>query len=375
MEQNICIYKKEYFEDVESEDHIILAAIGGKAKLPANYVSHSVNQMFSKIEGRFIRDTHFGIARQFRGPGKRGSIKEREASKSKVCILDRPNEEMPYLGYIKRGSPYYITQYAIRNYDYSNFNGNLEIEIVFNSEEIKNKDEEIILNKFIKDFKKQEDLKKHVLIVDKKISLGSFLYGKLDDKFYLGVNSVTEIDEVLKILKLMQGRELSSQTEPNNEIKFNITANQSVIMNSNEIGRVIAKMAFNFLAFKKGNNFVLEEKFDSIRNWIYKGESENKFVNIISDGSNSWAKNLLNNAMDFHYIFICVQNEKLLALVSIYGMEEYLVNFSPNYLWRNEDKDFKNNERYEIVCDFVKGQEYYSAIDFLKSNRSPLMKE
>ena len=375
MEQNICIYKKEYFEDVESEDHIILAAIGGKAKLPANYVSHSVNQMFSKIEGRFIRDTHFGIARQFRGPGKRGSIKEREASKSKVCILDRPNEEMPYLGYIKRGSPYYITQYAIRNYDYSNFNGNLEIEIVFNSEEIKNKDEEIILNKFIKDFKKQEDLKKHVLIVDKKISLGSFLYGKLDDKFYLGVNSVTEIDEVLKILKLMQGRELSSQTEPNNEIKFNITANQSVIMNSNEIGRVIAKMAFNFLAFKKGNNFVLEEKFDSIRNWIYKGESENKFVNIISDGSNSWAKNLLNNAMDFHYIFICVQNEKLLALVSIYGMEEYLVNFSPNYLWRNEDKDFKNNERYEIVCDFVKGREYYSAIDFLKSNRSPLMKE
>ena len=39
---------------------------------------------------------------------------------------------------------------------------------------------------------------------------------------------------------------------------------------------------FNLLAFSQGAEFVLQEKFDSIRNWIVNG-GENKFARFADD--------------------------------------------------------------------------------------------
>lgn len=110
-----CIYTKKSFDNaiMTSGEHIFLAAIGGKKKLPKTFVSHEVNNFFSKLEKRFSRDSIVSIPRQFEGPGKRGSLNENKASKSNIFVMeswiDTQNLGEKYsLGYIKLAKPYTI---------------------------------------------------------------------------------------------------------------------------------------------------------------------------------------------------------------------------------------------------------------------------
>ena len=70
---NLCIYTKQLHDDSEinSGDHIMLAAIAGIKKLPKSYVSHDANNFQSKLEKHFTRDSIISLIRQFEGPEKR----------------------------------------------------------------------------------------------------------------------------------------------------------------------------------------------------------------------------------------------------------------------------------------------------------------
>ncbi|MER2172479.1 MAG: hypothetical protein ABS938_17820, partial [Psychrobacillus psychrodurans] len=86
-----------------------------------------------------------------------------------------------------------------------------------------------------------------------------------------------------------------------------------------ENNRIIAKMAFNFLAFEKGSDFVLNSKFDAIRNWILTGESNQSFVDMITRDF-ELEKRLIPFCPDkAHYIIITQNATSLFAIVSLYG--------------------------------------------------------
>ncbi|WP_057912619.1 HNH endonuclease [Peribacillus muralis] len=70
-----CIYFKKTEPEATflSEEHIFPAGIGGKKKLPQEYVSHDCNNAFSSMELEFMRNSIISIPRQFYGPGNEGN--------------------------------------------------------------------------------------------------------------------------------------------------------------------------------------------------------------------------------------------------------------------------------------------------------------
>ncbi|MGN4125214.1 hypothetical protein ACMGD3_09405 [Lysinibacillus sphaericus] len=123
---NLCIYTKQLHDDseIKSGDHIMLAALGGIKKLPKSYVSHDANNFLSKLEKHFTRDSIISLIRQFKGPGKRGNLNPKNASKSKVAVMisdytEGDDEKKYKLGYLELGKPYVINQF-IFNLDGTN---------------------------------------------------------------------------------------------------------------------------------------------------------------------------------------------------------------------------------------------------------------
>lgn len=357
MSGHICIYSKKRFDDttLNSGDHIILSSIGGKQKLPKSYVSHEVNNGFSNLEGIFIKKSIYAMPRQFNGPGKRGSMAESKASKQ-ICILGLDSPDRMGLGYIKMGKPYYIHQFIVES---PLIKGSNPVQVSLNSEEtmgIGQKEYVKLTDKFLEKFKKHKDLSLHILLIECEIPSGKFMFGEMDDKFYLAVHSEHEIKAALDSLELMQKRDLTNRTEGKSIVSDGIKANQTLEFND-DIKRIIGKMAFNFLAFKKGPEFILDDKFDGIRRWIYKGDIKNQYVSENISEIN--LKENLGNRADIHYIVIEYINSKLIAKVNIYGIMEYIVDFSPYYDWNMKEK-----EQFEIICDFKNGREYYSLTEY-----------
>jgi len=104
---NRCIYLNETdsTQKFEKEEHIFPAGIGGIQKLPKGYVSDYVNGIvFSKMELGVMRESILAIPRMFEGPGKRGSLSNKNQSKSKISTFTFNNEQNKIsLGYIKKG--------------------------------------------------------------------------------------------------------------------------------------------------------------------------------------------------------------------------------------------------------------------------------
>src|SRR5580658_987513 len=101
----MCIYYK-YRDGLHygSGEHIIPAAIGGKKKLPSGYVSNEFNNDISKLEQEFIRESFVAMAREVQGPGKRGKLGDKFATKSKVHVVRNVDDDRLFaLGYIKMG--------------------------------------------------------------------------------------------------------------------------------------------------------------------------------------------------------------------------------------------------------------------------------
>ena len=86
----MCIYLKGIGGLLyKSEEHVFPQALGGKVALPLGYVSDRFNNDISKLEQEFIRDSFIGTIRQFYGPGKKGSLSNSKATKSKIYVIKR----------------------------------------------------------------------------------------------------------------------------------------------------------------------------------------------------------------------------------------------------------------------------------------------
>lgn len=106
--------------------------------------------------------------------------------------------------------------------------------------------------------------------------------------------------------------------------------------------RAIAKMAFNFLAFKKGNEFARHPQFDRIREYIRYGtiSPESRFLCMIIGnhsicpfpkdtylGSTSFEESFINQVQ----LFFSKQYRNILAVVRVFKHFEFLVLLSIDY--------------------------------------------
>lgn len=139
-----------------------------------------------------------------------------------------------------------------------------------------------------------------------------------------------------------------------NKSSSQVSTYQSISFDMDIASREIAKMVFNCLALEKGQEFVLNPRFDPIRNWIYTGEGKNDFVSIIE------TDNIMNKRFGSlypdrsHYIFITQINHELVGLIGFYGS-----TFS--YSVKLADLDPGEVLLYDmcgLVCDWKNRKEY-----------------
>lgn len=301
---NHCIYLKKSEPEVtfSSEEHIFPAGIGGMQKLPLSYVSHNCNNDFSKMELFFMRNSLIALPRQFYGPGKRGKLNNKNATKSSVTLMNAVNDPVVVeFGYISLGKPYVITQMKFNSDGSCRFVSDRS----FGDPNKQFKD-------FIKSFEKFEE--KYELFINEKLSQSELIIGYFEKKWYVALsNPNLETNIISYIEKILEYKILDNPNASFGTMQPNV---KQTFQFDNRYYRVCAKIIFNYLAFVKGQDFVLEKSFDPIRDWIVRG-GENKFAGLMVDKS-SYPIAFPEKS---HRLFIVKSNNSLKGLISFYGGE------------------------------------------------------
>lgn len=356
-ENHVCIYSKQSFNDSEmrSGDHIFLAAIGGQKKLPKSFVSHEVNNSFSKLEKNFSRDSFISIIRQFEGPGKRGSLSEKKASKSNVCVMISQNDtgnngERFQLGYIKSAKPYILNQFIL-SLDTDSIATSLNPNSI---QEGKSQIE--IINSFVESARKYSE---YVLITEDRLPDNLALFGELDQRWFLSVKHTDSIPAAKKMIKkILESKSIDITGSKENSSQ--VTAHQHYKIDIEETYRIVAKMAFNFLASDRGAELVLDGIFDPIRDWIYTGEGENQFVSMIPTRDTVIVKAIPNFPERAHCILITQNDNCITATVSFYGEAfSFIVELATL-----DSNEIHYLHPSGIICDW-KGRNEYTLLELI----------
>ncbi|WP_342537958.1 hypothetical protein MKY15_15710 [Sporosarcina sp. FSL K6-1540] len=297
-----CIYFKKTEPDVTfiSEEHIFPAGIGGIQKLPLKYVSHNCNNAFSAMELPFMRNSLIALPRQFYGPGKRGNLNPKNATKSSVSLMNGVNDPKSIeFGYISLGQPYSIPQLKFKLNGTCHFTSDSSLGDV---------------NKQTSDFiKLLEKFKgKYKLFENEQLSQHEFIVGYSENNWYVALSNTDLENEVSSFIeKFLEQKPFENQSANFGTIQPNVI---QTIQFDDRYYRVCAKIIFNYLAFVKGQAFVLENCFDPLREWIVNG-GENKFAGLLGkEASYSIPFPELS-----HNLFIIQDKKVLKGIISFYG--------------------------------------------------------
>jgi len=340
----MCIYySKRPGLHYDTQEHIFPAAIGGIKMLPKGYVSDEFNNDISKLELDVFRNSIIAVPRQIEGPGKRGSLDPKRATKSKVhVIVDSISEEVTGLGYIKLNKTFEIPQVNI----------NVETgELIMSS----NADSVITPRETIKKFRdkcEQAENLKIRIIPDEKLNKGIILFG-IEEGIENGHNAFfahhplnkmsINSDYIRKIGK-------SLHTEINEgQAKRYIPLSHLTVKFNEEHFRIDGKIAFNFLAFLKGDDFINQVIFDPVRVWIAEGGS-NSFA-LLDNSSPFLFKNpKIETSDSIHYIMMTKVKDTLVASLAFFGGLKKMILLARNY-----KEPFALDG---LICDWKNMREY-----------------
>lgn len=331
-----------------AREHIFPAAIGGIRKLPKGYVSDEFNNDISKLELDFFRNSLIATARQMEGPGKKGSMSEQYATKSRVHVIaDSKTQQVTGLGYIKLGKTTEIPNVKI-NVETG------ELTISFDKmAELEPKDN-------IKLFSKK-CLESHKLnvrtILDDRLDQNILLFGieeGIETRFntFFVRNPANTMELTTEYIQKI-GKSLHAIKDEPQSQKYWPSSRQTVKFDEEHF-RVYGKIAFNFLASLKGSAYVKSPHFNAARNWIAYG-GDNEFAQL--DNSPVLFKGLpITNSQSIHYVMLAKVKKTLIASLSFYGALKSIVLLARDY-----------NEPFEstgLICDW-KNQREYDIMEYL----------
>ena len=263
----ICIYYiNGKNSNYEKQEHVFPAGLGGTAKLKKGVVSDQANELFSKYECEFMRDSIISLPRGLYGPGKRGSLSKNKKTETKISVVEGKNGLE--LAYIALGKPYSIFQFTRHGKCFN-------ITVPKEDEDKYKLDRGYIKETLYNIFDPNKQL---IKIKDNRIPIGDYIIGEHKDKIYIA-NAVGDgsLEIVKRELDLICSRmkEISDvKYEKTDSPRFNFQIKESSLSS-----RVYAKTAINVLAYTYGDVFVKNKCFDNIRNWILNDDySEDEFT-------------------------------------------------------------------------------------------------
>jgi len=340
----MCIYYKEIDTlTYTAGEHIFPAALGGIQKLSKDFVSSEFNNAISGLELDFIRNSFVAVARQVEGPGKKGKLSDRYATKSTVSVIESAADKtILALGYIKKGKLYEIPQ-VLLNTDTAKF------AISFDSTAVTD------IAKAIADFKgkcSEAELLKIKIIDSELLPMNQIILG-IDDSVETNFNcffakhpSATTRLSVEKIKAIGNALQYDG-TEP--QRKKYMPRSTGQIKFSVDFFRIYGKIAFNFLAFLKGQEFVMATAFDQVRNWIANGGA-NKFAALNTANFNPLKEMKIELPESCHHVLIYKIENRLFATIHLYEALSVDIELDPNYTGKFSTDGF--------ICDWKNRKEY-----------------
>lgn len=328
----MCIYLgDEESLTYHNREHIFPAGLGGVQMLPSGYVSDQANALFSPLELQLMHNSTISINRAMEGPGKRGILNPKHATESEIYKYTT-EDGMIELAYIKSGISNSIPQLHIylQNGDLQFITPKTEIDYVesFNSfsQAMKN-----FSNRFVSI--KINELK------DTKIIIG---YWK--KKYYIAFSDMIHIGNYLpKINRIFQNSAIKNVKSHNTHGTFEIP-----IKEDSATYRVYAKIAFNSLAYLKGLDYVMDSRFNKIRDAII---GKTNITNLVSPPISS-PKIFPPSA---HVCIFNNVNNKLIGYVCLYQAFSFAFEMSTWDTARDHSSmplgyicDWQNKKEYSI---------------------------
>ncbi|WP_428331616.1 hypothetical protein [Mucilaginibacter sp.] len=300
-----CIYYRDRpgLTFVQSE-HIIPAGIGGRHTLPKGYVSDQFNHDISKLELGFMRESVIAIGRQMVGPGKRGSVKPADVTRSKVMLVSQPGPpESFFLGYLALGTAVALPQVRI---DQSTGNKEWTLPATVPAAEA----DGWLLNLLAG----ASGLKPSYISSD-RLGIQEAIIG-FDDRLYIARHPGSSFGlsaQLIEDLRAAVGQSSAPYAAKNQPISFS----QAAVV-ADDFYRVTAKIALNTLALLKGKAFVLDAAFDTLRRYITTG-GQNPGVVLIPK-----AQRYPQFPLHAHHLIFGVSAGKLACNVCFYN--QFTVN-------------------------------------------------
>ena len=341
-----CIYTKKNGKEANftSEEHVIPKCIGGIKKLKKGFVSDEFNNAISKAEKQFSREYPMVVfPRMMYGPKGRRS----HSGKSSLSFLKSMEDNFIQLGYIENGKPCPILQIIAR---INPKNKEAPIESVQGVITQKGEEKKLLeaLLKYKDDF---ECIRSDDALMKNKICIGI-----AQKKIYLGCHekmSEGDAREYMDMfLRLVKGNRLKVPTDvPMESKKYKVEYKKRLAFIVDSIQRVYAKMAFNTLAFIKGQEFVLRGEFDPLREAITTGANIQKFVSMPETTCSAQVAQILRFKHNEHFIFLKKERQDLYGIVILYGgSSSVMVKLAGNWKECFESCGF--------ICDWMNKEEF-----------------
>ncbi len=332
----MCIYYGDtHGLTYKKREHIFPAGLGGKTMLPKGYVSDQANELFSPLELNLMHSSIISLIRAMEGPGKRGSLKPQNASTSEICTYQSDDGTIE-LGYIKTGKPYTISQIHI---DLTK----TQFRFICPSDDTQPAEALEEFKKYLLNFSG-----KFVSIHSKELQPSTIIIGVWKNKFYIAYREFLPdtqyLSDQIKLFCQKAAIKGVSSHETHGEFKLNM-------IESPDSYRVYAKIAYNVLANFGGKQFVLDSRFDRIRNWILGG-NDCKFEHLPQKFSP--LPNLVFPP-SAHFCFFTCNNGKLIAVVCLYSMWYHTFEFCD---WNLLPDEYPYPGILGFVCDWKNGKEY-----------------
>ena len=338
----MCIYFKNNPElTYKEKEHIFPAGLGGITTLSKGLVSDQANSLFSKLEINFMNCSLVSLYRSLLGPGTRNGKKGKPRTPT-VTIGKQTNGDI-VLSYTFRGQPIILNQIHILKQDKKT---NVKIHV-------ENNENNINKNEFINELKKFNG--KYTYINSNIISKSDLIIGYYNNHFYIAKNEITRPKEDEIKLLINEFISFFRKNDSQFTVEINNITQHYTGYENNDTHRVYAKIAFNVLAFLKGEEFVQQNEFDDFRRWIITGDFEEKHLVNFGGENNPICEQMPNFS---HYCIFYNYSNYLFVEISLYNSVKYVLKIGKlpekafNFICDGFICDWKNKKEYKLF-DYI----------------------
>lgn len=341
----MCIYYTNRTNlNYTGTEHIFPAGVGGIKTLTKGCVSDEFNRDISKIEQSFLRDSIFSLPRILLGPGKRGSLNENKATKSRIhLVTSNEDPKILALGYTKLARTIEIPSIKL------DFNS--KQAIISMSESITDSEFQMAIQKFndqcvnmllkIREVISEEIPDNIVLIgIEEGIEENRNCFVFRNAKFNVPLDSQNIKATIASI-------DYKGKT---GDFKSYMPTVEDTADFKEDYLRIFGKIAFNFIASRIGYESIKDHCFDPTRNWIASG-GENRFAEIDQNIKERLNRLGITLPEDSHLVLVSQGSKMVFANVLLYNHFGVQILLSENCSSKNINLD-------GMVCDWKNRREF-----------------